>query len=192
MVRRRADQRAQQRLHMQQDELSPPWLTKAEAALRLGVSERTIETWIAERKLGSRPLPRPGKRPATLVDPTDVGRMAEQQHRGAILTAPHQPAAAPAPLLAQLLAAAIQPQATPQPKPFLTLAAAAEFSGLPAGLLRKLVRQRTLKAARYGDETYIRTADIEQLHFDSADRADPEALRKQQRRISPPHRTIKK
>jgi excisionase family DNA binding protein len=168
-----------------------PWLTKAEAALRLGVSERTIETWISERKLGSKPLPRSGKRPATMVDPADVERVAASS-TAVPSTAPHQPAAAAVPLVAQLLAAAFQPQATPQPKPFLTLAAAAEFSGLPAGLLRKLIRQRHLKAARHGDETYIRTADIEQIHFDGADPADREALRKQQRRTSAPRRTIKK
>jgi excisionase family DNA binding protein len=170
-----------------------PWLTKIEASKRLGVSERTIENYIAQNHLSTRPEQRRGKRPITLIDPDDVARLRAEQNRGAIIHGPNDPShflAEPAreiatsisaigPALPQLVTAIAQNLVQRAPKPFLTLAEASAFTGLPAGLLRRFIRRGELPCVRYGRDVYVKTRDLDELQLelatperDSEDRAD--------------------
>lgn len=141
------------------------WPTKTEAALKLGASIRTVERWIDEGKLTARPKPVPGRKPLITIDPQDVDRIiSETRPQRVIEGSDHKPrearqgfaellvdsetarllaknereeratalAAACAPLV-ERIADALRP-AEPA-KPWLTLAEAAEFSGLPASWL---------------------------------------------------------
>lgn len=145
-----------------------------EVAERLGVSERTVENYIAERRLGSRPRQRAGKRALTVVDPDDVERLAAEQQRGAILAQQppsSQAIAARAPEVVDAVIAALR-GATPIAqiaKPFVTLAEAAEYSGLPVRLLRRIVKRGGLAAVSFAGETYVKRADLDALDLDSAD-----------------------
>lgn len=162
-----------------------PWLSKDEAARRLQVSTRTIETWVSERKLGSKLQPVEGRRPMTVVDAQDVDRLAAEQHRGAILPPEREPAsmalATIAPQIVALVTAlreALPPPATlppapvyAGPKPFMTLEEAAEFTSLPVKLLRRLIRQKRLAAERFRTSRkeptviYVKTNDLRYIEF---------------------------
>ena len=138
------------------------WLTKAEAAMRLGVSERTIDTWAKERRVSTRVEPRAGRRPATTVDPADIERIFSEQHRGAVLAPETALPAAPSTIatidaLRQFAEALQRPRA---PKPWMTLDEAAEYSGLPKRLLSKMVRDADLMARRHAGKWYVATKGL--------------------------------
>jgi excisionase family DNA binding protein len=156
-----------------------PWLTKTEASKQLGVSERTIENYIAQNHLSTRPEQRRGKRPITLIDPDDVARILAERNRGAILpkeavSAEHGTQLARINDFAGAFLAGIRdavhavPSPLSTPRAFLTLAAAAEYSGLPAGLLRRFIRRGELPCVRYGRDVYVKTRDLDELQFELA------------------------
>jgi hypothetical protein len=136
------------------------WLTKAEAQAMLGVSERTIETWIGEQRLGSRPEPRPGKRPLTMVDGDDVERIRAERNKGAIIRtppasteiAPVSPAAPNELLALALRMMARDAESRTAIRPWLNLEEAAEYSGLPKSFLLALAVHGTLLALNVGTE----------------------------------------
>ena len=160
---------------------SPQWMTKQEVAAALAISERTVDNYIAQRLLSSRPQARAGKRPITVVSVADVERLRAEQNRGAILppetktpTLELVPEAA-IPQLAQLAEALVARLARSEPappKPFLTIVEAAEYSGLPERLLRRFVRNGTLRAVMFGKEKHIwvKRCDVDALELERANR----------------------
>jgi hypothetical protein len=134
------------------------WLTKDSAAARLGISVRTLERHIDEKRLSTRLQPEPGRRPRVLVDPHSLDSLAAELSavRGGGQLAAPAAAAPPAPVgaaelvdqlgpalasfadrLAAELASAVRPSpaAAAPVRPWLTLDEAVEYSGLPKGWL---------------------------------------------------------
>lgn len=152
-----------------------PWMTKAAAARELNCSERTIENYVAERKLASRRQAQAGRRPLTLVNPHDVSRLKAEQNRGVLLTAPTQTPAKAEPRLHELAVADTLPRAVDLlaklaaqrvPKPYMTLAEASEYTGLPEGLLKRFIKRGELPRAVFKGQTYLRTADVAGLELE--------------------------
>jgi excisionase family DNA binding protein len=154
------------------------WLTKLEAMAMLGVSERTIETWIGEQRLGSRPEPRPGKRPLTMVDGDDVERIRAERNKGAIIRTP--PASTeidpvpPAPgdqvlaLALRMIGPALERE---RPKEWLTVEEAAEYSGLPEAFLLRAARRGRVIALDVGKgrrDWRILREDLSRIRADRA------------------------
>lgn len=144
------------------------WLTKAETAAILGISERTLDRLGEQGKGPERRLrPRPGKKPEPVYRPEDVQAMAAAQNKPMIIapdsplrTAPAAGSIAPRPPaqpplgVAEFFAlvdgiaqkvTAVLPRAE---KLWLTLEEAAQVSGLSEAFLRRLVRTGNLPAVR--------------------------------------------
>jgi hypothetical protein len=150
--------------------INETWLQIDAAALSLGVSERTIRNRIADRKVATRREEIPGRRDATLVSAADIERLRAEMNRGVITPAIAANGAdlngALAACLAQLAHAQLPAAApAPKPKPFLTVADAAAYSGLPAGLVRRLIRDGALAAAAFAGVTYVKRADVDRVAF---------------------------
>jgi len=139
------------------------WPTQTEAAVRLATNERTIRRFIAAGRLRAEKRPVVGAKPQTVIDPADVARVRAEREREkpVVIAAPGrdhdtdhdtyhdrsevtriEPAAA---ALAELFAGAARALADAQAKPvratWLTLAEAAEASGLPESWLREYAKR---------------------------------------------------
>lgn len=140
------------------------WLTKAEAADRLGISERTLDRLCAGANGPERQTRRrPGKRPEVVFNPDDVAARQPKQPLHVVPSGSNVVARVPGgagaalptglPPEFSLLALAAYERAVAsapelQPRPFLTLAEAADYSGLTETFLRKLVSEGKLSAVR--------------------------------------------
>jgi hypothetical protein len=168
-----------------------PWLSKEEAARQLGTTVRTVERYVAERKLGCRPLRMPGRKPLPTIDPEDVARMASEMNKGAVLPPQLLESKAGAqidvlrmiPDLVNRIAESIELSRPPRVRQFMTIEEAAQYTSLPLGLLRRFVRQGRLPAETWrpprsgpGDRqpsvTWVKTADLDALAFTRADNSD--------------------
>jgi hypothetical protein len=166
------------------------WITKPEAARLLGVSPRTIETYVGDRKLSTKMQPVEGRRALPLINRDDVERLASEQNRGAILNSVQSPPESEKALarvedFTRLLATILKARSDVPPalKPFMTLEEAGEYTSLPLGLLRKLIREKRLPAERYVEYSagegkkkktrrttiYVKTSDLKYIDFARAE-----------------------
>lgn len=140
------------------------WVTKEQAAERLNVSVRSIERRIADGQLRTMKRPRRGQHPETMIHPDDFARLEAEARTTEIVTPPATQTAALATLSEQVpdlitqLARAIRPEPTPQN---LTLKAAAEYTGLPKGLLLRAIREGRLAAHKWRDAYFIHRDDLD-------------------------------
>jgi hypothetical protein len=130
------------------------WQTKAEAAKRLGISERTLDRWITERKIERRYRAIHGRRPIPVLNPDDVDTLAAQLAHAVPETAAiairQEERLSPTAQLAQLgrlaALAGVAGDRHQRFAPWLTIDQAVEYSGLTEGQIRKLVKQRAIRA----------------------------------------------
>lgn len=165
------------------------WLTKQQAADAIGVTTKTIERLAAEGKVQQARWRRDGRGPELAVyQPDDVARIAAERR-----TAPsafvlpvgvpppsngHGPASAvglalsaqpPVPgddILRRVFAAAIKAVSETSETPvalFVSIAEAAQVSGLSRTYLRRLIDEAKLPAVRDGRRWRIRRRDLEAL-----------------------------
>lgn len=169
------------------------WLTKQEAADRIGVSTKTVEALAKERKIEQGRWRRDGRgNEFSVYNPDDVARIAAQRrlapapfvlpavptsngngHGGIARTAPDAEAqqalaAGLSAFAAALRSLAPNPENHPQnpenfQKLFLTVPEAAEVSGLSVTFLKRSIAAGSLAAARDGRRWKIRRRDLEQL-----------------------------
>lgn len=148
------------------------WIPKAEAAARLGKSERTLDRMGddgPERRL----RPREGLKPEVVFNPDDIEKMVAAQRSKAIApTSPLAPASTQqlalrkdAPAIAlefqELFARGLE-AARRGPGLWLNLAEASAYSGLSIALLRRLIRAGVLLAIR-DRAVKVRRADLDNL-----------------------------
>ena len=140
------------------------WPDKHAAAATLGLSFRSVERLIEQKKIHIKHRPILGRKPLTILNPEDVDRIKAEvlppvpapAKTGSVLV-PHRPVKA-----ADMLAALTPPRVPLDKKLFLTLREASEFSGLPQSYIRRLIASKKLKvivAAGYR----IKRADLERL-----------------------------
>jgi len=156
------------------------WLTKAEAATHLQISERTLDRRCdAGTGPERRERPRPGLKPEPVFNPDDVARLAAPKAHvmppadfgiePATLPAParkheSQIARQPAPndvlsLVLDRIAGAMEAKMQP-PALYLTLPEARAYSGLSLALLRRHVKQGKLPSILDG-ATKVRRVDLD-------------------------------
>jgi hypothetical protein len=130
------------------------WLTKDDAAKRLGISARQIERLAAAGKLRSRSLRLQGERSnRTVYAEADVDAAGTPQ---AVQLAN------PGNAFMELLLTRLQPQAAP--RAWLTLEEAAEHSGLPASELKHLIRSDEIfTLGRRRETRRIQRASLDQF-----------------------------
>lgn len=148
------------------------WMTKAEAAARLGCSERTMDRLTATGAGPERRLrPRQGAKPEPVYNPEDVERLAPSVSPAVV---PYGSVNGHAPQLSSpaetgfaLLVSAMQTLADrvgPR-RPlaaFLTIKEASAYSGLSQAFLRRLVRAGGLPSVRDG-ALKVRRVDLDNL-----------------------------
>ena len=155
------------------------WLTREEAAQVIGVSTKTVSKLERDRKLQRRNRSRPGQPPVSIYHPDDVRRAAEHYrrtlevgilspvdgHNGHNGTARAlMPARNPGAILEALLHASSLSRVPITERVYLKLAEASEYSGLPQGYLRELVRSSKLNAITEGIRGWrIKRSDLEKL-----------------------------
>jgi excisionase family DNA binding protein len=146
------------------------WLTKAQAAERLAISERTLDR-LGKKGPERRLRPRPGKKPEPVFNPVDVEAMAPKEEAHVVpYAAVSRGAGLPEPTLGVALAfTAIEKVAErlairgPERwKPWMTIAEASEYSGLSESFLRRLVRESQLPSVR-DRAVKVRRADLDNL-----------------------------
>lgn len=150
------------------------WLTEAEAAEMLRISERTLRRRCAEGNGPERgERQRPGARPEPVYNPEDVARLAETKPA---VFSPDSPLTLRAPRfspagmtaieqLAELLQMRLQEPAPPPPRPparWLTLKQARETTGLSLALLKRLIAAGRLRPLRDGAIKVLQ-ADLDSL-----------------------------
>ena len=135
------------------------WLTKPDAAARLGISERTLDR-LCEKGEGPerRDRPRVGLKPEPVYNPDDVDRLAAPKahvmpaQTAAVATRPSAPSADVLSLVLDRIAGAVEgrlSQALPSPEPlYLTLPQASAYTGLSMAFLRRLISTEKLPALR--------------------------------------------
>jgi excisionase family DNA binding protein len=147
------------------------WPTREEAARLLVRSVATVDRWIADGKLATAERPRPGKKPAIVVNPADVERLMPK--------APATPAYVdppPAPSLeiarredvgdafmALVSQVRMIATATAQPVRFVGVKEAAGLTGLSVAYIERLVKSGELPHIRDGRRVKIRTRDLSTL-----------------------------
>jgi excisionase family DNA binding protein len=153
------------------------WLTKQQAADVIGVSTKTVEQLARPRK--SQPAliqqaerRRPGKPSIVVYHPDDVERVRAERNPDAapfvMPPAPPDEAAQTEVVLAsqnfqtplEVLLRSMQRPASP--RLFMTVEEAADYSGLPRGYLRGLIKEGKL-GMKTGSGWRIRRADLETL-----------------------------
>jgi excisionase family DNA binding protein len=159
------------------------WLSKPEAAARLGISERTLERMIdADKGPECRIRPRTGKRPEPVYNPQDVDALAAAAAPKPAVNPPAGPAnsrqlvptgedsmpsslALGIELIEQLARIANRARPEPAPTPpalWLTIPEAAVYTGLSQAFLRRLARSGELPSVR-DRKTKVRRADLDSL-----------------------------
>ncbi len=157
-----------------QETLWPPggWLTKKEAAKRLGLSESRILALGAELgKLQTRMERHPTlHQTVTLFHEGDVERFIfERDNPSQVAKVPSKPSNLPVPVYpperaGDVLRAGWKPV---QEKPWITVVEAAEYSGLPASAIEKLIKSKELPALdcgpRPGGRYRVKRIDLDKL-----------------------------
>ena len=161
----------------------------AQATAILKTTDRRIRHWIEDGTIRASTRPVEGRRPLAIVNPLDVEKLRIERNPAEIVhqeVAPRVPdvpeASGSVARLVQLLDAAPAgtvgkiidlmfaraPMSMPPqqpPKSFLGLTAAAEYSGLPAALVKRMILDNELPARRWKREFWIRRADLDALTF---------------------------
>ena len=162
------------------------WRTKAEAAEILGCSEKTVERYAKQKRIQKVMRRNPGRKAMPVFHPGDIETLraeavqlepfpvekqlptsrdevahgAADGAEQALALPPRQSAVE---MLVNLLADRVSPPATAaRHKLFLTLAEAADYSGMSQGWLRQKIRQGELPAIKTRGWK-IRRADLERL-----------------------------
>ena len=161
------------------------WKTKAEAAEILGCSEKTVERYAKQSRIQKFLRRNPGRKAMPVFHPGDIETLRSEavrlepfpvekqfpRSRDDVAHGPgagEQALALPArqsavEMLVNLLADRVSPPATAaRHKLFLTLAEAADYSGMSQGWLRQKIRQGELPAIKTRGWK-IRRGDLEQL-----------------------------
>ena len=147
------------------------WKTKAEAAEILGCSEKTVERYAKQKRIQKVLRRNPGRKSMPVFHPDDIEALRAEAVRlepfpvdkttGRALALPARRSAVE--MLVNLLADRVSPPATaPRHKLFLTLAEAADYSGMSPGWLRLKIREGELPAIKTRGWR-IRRADLERL-----------------------------
>jgi helix-turn-helix protein len=141
---------------------SVSWISTQQAADALGVTERTIRRMCSERKVGSRVQREKGRKPFRIVNAGDVDRLIAEQAR--VTRAPDQAHDLVESRDNARVPTLVKPrELAPAMKPFLTLDLAADYSGLPARLLARMIRDQILPCVRFSGETYVKRSDLDGL-----------------------------
>jgi hypothetical protein len=154
------------------------WLTEAEAAARLGTTDRTIQRWCeAGKGPERRKRPVPGRKAETVYNPDDVARMAETPPAvfspgSALVPRDPGPGSAlvlrdPEPdsrvaLVLGMLQEWLQSQQPKKRGPWLTLKEASDYSGFSMALLRRLIAAEKLPTIWDGS-IKVSQADLDNL-----------------------------
>ncbi len=141
------------------------WPTKGDVVSQLGISERSLERLIQQRKVRTAYKKVPGRRPLPLVHPEDVQRLRQEvlpavpdgSHKA--LTIPNRQGVAN--LLASL-ATGNGARVELKDKFYLTLKEASELSGLPKSYLHRKIKEGTLPTLSAGGYR-IHRVDLEML-----------------------------
>jgi hypothetical protein len=146
------------------------WLTKKQAAQRLGLSEKSVERHHQRGKLSMATLKLPGKVPMRVFKPEDVERLAAElvAQREALL-AGHMATQEPQGNLPAIrtpvihdLAAALSALADARKAPpvYVSLAEAAALAGLSHDTIRAAAAAGEIKTRPYGGGLRYRRADV--------------------------------
>jgi excisionase family DNA binding protein len=143
------------------------WPTKFDVANSLGLSLRSIERLIKDKQIRVSHRRIPGRKALTICNPQDIAKLkatvlpavsAPGNGTKALATVP---ARAPLSDVFHLLATAL-PRVSLDKKLYLTVKEGSEYSGLPQRYLRRLIKDRKLKALSAGGYR-IRRAELEKL-----------------------------
>lgn len=128
------------------------WPSKAAAAQRLGISERTLDRLITDGKIAQGQRRIPGRRPLPVVNPGDIERLEAETVKPVVMndaSGSGSKALATRANALPMLAGLAQMLGQQQPnRLFLTLDEASAFSGLSRSFLRRLIRDGKLAAVR--------------------------------------------
>lgn len=152
------------------------WPAKPDAAAQLGISEAEIDRLVSEKHLNARKRSFAGGE-VIFIDPESIRNLQQNFGAAGALVRVEEPLRlsthaartggmelAFLTFLQSLVASASSSQTVPvERRIFLTVAESAELSGLPAGFLRRLMRDGTLKAIRAGTRWRIPRAELESL-----------------------------
>ena len=143
------------------------WPTVSQAADQIGVSTRTVQNLMAQGLLRRAKRPAPGSPAIVVVHPGDVNAEASKRRTAmippAVEIARRAEASHPPGLTTQLLEALVEARRVPETRmPLnLTLAQAAEYSGLPRRLLMRAIRDRRLPAHAWNGAFFVNREDLE-------------------------------
>ena len=134
------------------------WPTIEEAAAQLGTSVRTMWRHAEARTVEIRKRPRPGKKPANIVNPRDLEKlmpepyvMPTRENAGiAVRSKPSEPAWPAALESIATILSAHRDTVTIGAKLWLSLDEAAAFSGLTTAVLRNCIAYGHMKAIKGG------------------------------------------
>jgi excisionase family DNA binding protein len=148
---------------MAEDKLAH-WPDKYAAAATLGLSPRSVERLIQQKKIRVKHRPILGRKPLTVLNPEDVERIKAEvlppvpaPAKAGTALVPHRPVKA-----ADMLAALTPPRVPLDKKLYLTVREASEYAGLPQSYIRRLITGKKLKAIVAAGYR-IKRADLERL-----------------------------
>ena len=133
------------------------WLSKEEAADALRTSLKTIERMAARGSLQVAHRPLAGRKPQPVFNPEQIAGLMRQRE---LLPLALGDGVGPLAMLPAPSAFAAAPPSLPR---YLTLDQAAQYCGLSAPLLRRLIRQQTLPALRDARQWKVRREDLDKL-----------------------------
>jgi excisionase family DNA binding protein len=163
------------------------WLSKQDAAHRVGVSTKTIEQLATKKKIHRKLQPRPGKPPMVMYREDDVEELQRERQAHVVkfapLPNPNETQLIPVEMLqaaadAQSGARSMQelgkfileglldnrkPNVRIPERIFLTRAEAAEYTGLPPIYIERAVKMGKLDVMKTGRGWRIRRTDLEKL-----------------------------
>jgi transposase-like protein len=151
------------------------WVPQAEAAERLGVSEKTLVRWAQDKKLQRGDRPREGKKPEPVYHPSDVERLEAERAAPFIACGSTEPAGlARIPqtngVVAHLVAVIAQALERVSPPtyrgPWMTLKQASVHSGLSRALLRRAIDTGSLPFIR-DRALKVRACDVDNLDYET-------------------------
>ncbi len=119
------------------------YLTRAQAAELLGVSEKTVQRLVRVGKLPQLFRPQNGKPPEAVYNPVDLQRIKAE-------IPPPLPQPQPRPKARHQPAAVPVPDIPLTEKIWLTMRETAALTGLPMAVLKRSRDERTLPAAQFG------------------------------------------
>ena len=142
------------------------WPTKQEAAVQLAISPGGIERLVKQKQLKTEVRHDAGQ-PVVVIDPDSIAEYRQAARTSVALARVTEPAVVATRALETAFLAFLQSKTAAQVpverRIFLTIAEAAEFSGLPAVFLRRLIASGKLKALRTGAGWRVSRAGLEGL-----------------------------